>query len=107
MNKARCQQCNEVYLPRRYDQRFCCKQCSDAWWAAERTRAIELLRSQTYYGRTLVEAAENPDKYAAVGAEQLAPFPVAVPWPDGDEPPIDGTGEGPILGEALGGAGHE
>jgi hypothetical protein len=102
MTEIRCDQCNEVYQPRRLDQRFCCKQCSDGWWAAQRTRGIELLRN-SYGGRAMLEAAENPDRYAAVNGHQLSALPVSACSQDpcGPEPFHDGSGEGDRLGFAI------
>ncbi len=97
--KRTCEQCGNTYFARQDNQRFCGTPCSNAFHQDERRRGIELIRSQTYYGRTLVEAAENQGRFAAVGAEQLAPFPVARQIdPCGPEPFHDGTGEGDRLG---------
>lgn len=56
MGENKCEQCGEMYVPRQLGQRFCSKQCSDRWWAAERRRGIEALRSGRYDGRELVDA---------------------------------------------------
>lgn len=45
MAKAICEHCGKEYLPDRSTQRFCSRICSDRWWAAERKRGIEALRS--------------------------------------------------------------
>ena len=92
MTEVKCQFCGNEYLPDRSTQRFCSKVCSDRWWAAERCRGIEALRSQTYFGMTLLEAAENQGRYAQVGAIG-GPLP-APNWsrdPTGPEPPIEGN----------------
>jgi hypothetical protein len=40
----KCQQCGEPFAPYVGRQRFCCRVCSDAWYAAERKEAVALLR---------------------------------------------------------------
>jgi hypothetical protein len=105
--KRQCEYCGTEYVARQADQRFCNTTCGQHWWRDERRRGIELIRSQTYYGMTLVEAAENQGRYAAVGAEQLSPLP-APGWsrdPTGTEPPIEGDGD--RLGLALGGGAND
>lgn len=91
MVKQKCEYCGELYLPRQHNQRFCGSVCATAYHQAERRRAVELLRSQTYYGRELVGAAEAGGRYAAVGAVNLGgPLPVSN-WshdPTGTEPPL-------------------
>ena len=103
MNK--CIKCNEEYLPRQRNQRFCCSVCALAWHADERREALELLRGQTYFGRALVEAGSG--RFASVGAVALGgPLP-APDWahdPTGPESPIEGNGL--TLGVALGGEGR-
>jgi hypothetical protein len=111
--KRKCEYCGTEYIARQDNQRFCKTSCAHEWWIVTRKLGLKLLRerdaarSQTYYGRELAEAAENPDRYAAVGAEQLAPFPTANGnrWPDGDEPLIEGNGL--ELGVALGGGSRD
>ncbi len=102
-----CIQCGDEYISRQRNQRFCCAVCANAWHSAERRRGVELLRSQTYFGRAAVEAAENAGRYAAVGAVNLGgPLP-APEWtrdPTGQEPPI--AGNGLSMGIALGGEGR-
>lgn len=105
MNK--CNQCEDEYIPRQRNQRFCCTICANAWHAGERRRGVELLRSQTYHGRVIVEAAETPGRYAAVGAVTLSDTLPAPEWtrdPTGPEPPI--TGNALSMGIALGGEGR-
>lgn len=34
----RCEQCDELFIPKRKDARFCKTQCSRKWWAREKTR---------------------------------------------------------------------
>jgi hypothetical protein len=41
----RCEQCDEEFLPRQYNGRFCCQACSIKWRWAERKRGVELLRA--------------------------------------------------------------
>jgi hypothetical protein len=78
MPKKQCEQCGEEYLPRQHNQRFCGRTCSDAHYRDECRRGIELLRSQTYSGRVLAEAADAPGRFAAVGAVAFGgPLPVA------------------------------
>lgn len=107
MSEVKCQWCRKLYQPDRATQRFCSKQCSDRWWAAERRRGIEALRN-TYHGRALLDAVEGEGgRFAAVGPENFgAPLPIAN-WsrdPCGPEPPIEGNGL--TVGEALGGEGR-
>ena len=45
MIKVKCEFCDKIYFPDRSTQRFCCKGCSDRWWAAERRRGVEMLRN--------------------------------------------------------------
>jgi len=91
MPKVKCDFCGNLYLQDRATQRFCSKQCSDRWWAAERRRGIEALRASTYFGREYVAAAEAGGRYAQVGAENFGePLPGAN-WsrdPTGTEPPL-------------------
>jgi hypothetical protein len=51
MSKTKCLTCEEEFFPRQYNQRFCCKACNDAHYNAERSRAMELLRAQTFLDR--------------------------------------------------------
>jgi uncharacterized Zn ribbon protein len=39
-----CDQCNEPFTPREGKQRFCCRACSDAWFANERREAVKRYR---------------------------------------------------------------
>ena len=102
----KCEYCSDEYHPRQYNQRFCCTACTNAWHTDARRRGVDLLRSNTYFGRALAEAAESGGRDAAVGPVSFdGPLPVAA-WardPAGQEPPI--VGDGPTVGEALGGAG--
>jgi hypothetical protein len=41
-----CDHCGEPFIPREAKQRFCCKACNDAWWVAERSRAMAAYRQQ-------------------------------------------------------------
>ncbi|WP_166145410.1 hypothetical protein [Methylosinus sp. RM1] len=94
MVKQKCEYCGDEYSPRQHNQRFCGSVCSNAYHQAERRRAVELLRSQTYYGRELVGAAEAGGRYAAVGAVNLGgPLPLAAHQRDPvpAEPTIEGN----------------
>lgn len=57
MPRVKCDHCGNDYLQDRSTQRFCSKICSDRWWAAERRRGIEALRSP---GREDVDAELPP-----------------------------------------------
>ena len=46
MTEARCDHCNQPFTPREAKQRFCCRACSQEWWQAERSRALEFYRHQ-------------------------------------------------------------
>jgi hypothetical protein len=46
MTEKTCEQCDRPFYPREAKQRFCCRLCSEAWWVAERSRAMALLRQQ-------------------------------------------------------------
>lgn len=39
-----CDQCGEPFTPREAKQRFCCRACSDAWFARERREAVKRYR---------------------------------------------------------------
>jgi len=41
-----CDQCNVPFTPREAKQRFCCRACSDAWFAEERREAVKRQREQ-------------------------------------------------------------
>ncbi len=103
---SKCEHCGDEYNKRQHSQRFCGSVCANSWHMDERRRAIELLRDKTYFGRALAEAAESGGRYAAVGPVSFdGPLPAAA-WardPAGQEPPI--VGDGPTVGDALGGAG--
>src|SRR6516225_2052435 len=56
-----CEQCNHVFIARVAGQRFCCRQCSDAWWTAEHSRAMAERRERqtaTCFGRA---PTDQPD----------------------------------------------
>lgn len=40
----RCEQCEESFVPYMGRQRFCCRACSDAWFADERREAVKRYR---------------------------------------------------------------
>jgi hypothetical protein len=40
----KCQHCGDDYAPYVGRQRFCCRACSDAWFARERKEGVRLLR---------------------------------------------------------------
>jgi hypothetical protein len=44
MGERRCDRCSEPYVPREAKQRFCCRACSDAWFAEERREAVKHYR---------------------------------------------------------------
>ena len=46
MTNRTCDRCSEPYVPREAKQRFCCRACSDAWFANERRQAVQLFREQ-------------------------------------------------------------
>ena len=108
MAKRRCDHCGAEFFPRQAEHRFCSTVCKDAYHTDERRRAIDLLRSSSYYGRELVGASENADRYAAVGAVNLEGALPAPAWshdPVGQEPAIEGN---PLeFGEALGGGAND
>jgi hypothetical protein len=56
MSDRTCGRCNEPYVPREAKQRFCCRACSDAFFADERRRALQLFRAQ----RSEIECEEAP-----------------------------------------------
>ena len=41
-----CDRCGEPFIPREAKQRFCCRTCSNAWFAEERREAVRLLRAR-------------------------------------------------------------
>lgn len=52
----KCQQCGDDFAPYVGRQRFCCTDCAQAFYAAERRRAVQLLRAQPAGGIECVEA---------------------------------------------------
>lgn len=90
MSKSKCLTCGQEYFPRQHNQRFCCKACNDVHYNAERRRAMELLRSQTYFGRELMSAAEGKGSIVQVGG-----IGGALPAPNWA---VDPTGTEPALG---------
>jgi hypothetical protein len=42
----KCQNCTEDFTPYMAGQRFCCRSCSDEWFAAERRQAVEWFRAE-------------------------------------------------------------
>jgi predicted RNA-binding Zn-ribbon protein involved in translation (DUF1610 family) len=55
-----CEQCGEEFWPREAKVRFCCPECNQAWWSAERSRAWAAWRQ-----RRQEEQAEWPHKEAS------------------------------------------
>jgi hypothetical protein len=43
---VRCEQCNKEFFLYVARQRFCCRACSDAWFAEERREAVRQFREQ-------------------------------------------------------------
>jgi hypothetical protein len=46
MSECKCEHCDQPFSPRQSDQRFCCRECSTAWWQTQRRLAMELYRQQ-------------------------------------------------------------
>jgi hypothetical protein len=44
MQRKRCDQCDEEFIPREAKARFCCPTCKADWFAEERRRALALFR---------------------------------------------------------------
>ena len=42
----RCEECDAEFIPYMARQKFCCRVCSDAWYASERRQAVEFFRQQ-------------------------------------------------------------
>jgi uncharacterized Zn ribbon protein len=40
----KCQQCDADFFPYMGRQRFCCRECSDAWFQNERREAVKRFR---------------------------------------------------------------
>jgi DNA-directed RNA polymerase subunit RPC12/RpoP len=50
-----CDRCNEPFTPREAKQRFCCRACSDAWFANERREAVRRYRATELSGDARVD----------------------------------------------------
>ncbi|WP_298870928.1 hypothetical protein [uncultured Bradyrhizobium sp.] len=77
----RCQQCNEDFTPYMGRQRFCCRDCSDAWFAEERRTAVRQLResasddgAKSYFEMEAVRLDANS---ALIGS--ASPLPLIAP----------------------------
>ena len=68
----RCENCGNEFTPYQGRQRFCCRVCSDAWFAQERREAVRQLRErqepQTYFDLARGDTAETDDRPAVIGA---------------------------------------
>ena len=62
MTKIECPHCATTFAPRVPGQRFCKPICSQRWWAAERSRAMQAFRQQQ---REQAEQAEDGEASAA------------------------------------------
>ncbi|TFV74113.1 hypothetical protein E4K64_19160 [Bradyrhizobium frederickii] len=94
----RCQQCGEDFTPYMGRQRFCCRECSDAWFAEERRTAVRRLREsagdeapQSYFAMeaarldanaTLIGSATPPPLAAPQWSRDLAALPKEPPLGD-------------------------
>jgi hypothetical protein len=100
-----CEHCGMPYTPRMRTQRFCNSVCSQEFFTAERRLAVQALRAETstYHGREA--EAEGPGGRFAAEAPRVGWHDQPGPeWADqcvGDEPPVDGRGEGTETGYAI------
>lgn len=73
----KCQQCENDFTPYMGRQRFCCRECSDAWFANERREAVRRYRSDSPSSYFEMEAARDDGTVALAGSTQ--PMPYAAP----------------------------
>ncbi len=72
MTERRCDQCGGKFRSRQHNQRFCCREHSDAWHNEERRRGVELLRTRREWnGEDLVESIKAGDPEAVDTAWRL------------------------------------
>ena len=70
----KCQQCGNDFTPYVGRQRFCCRECSDAWFANERREAVRRYRSESPSNYFEMEAARDDSTAALAGSTQPMPF---------------------------------
>ena len=103
---AICEHCGMAYTQRMRTQRFCNSVCSQEFFTAERRLAVQTLRAETSTYHSIAEADAD-----ALGGRWARHEP-KVEWHDqpgpnwadqgvGPEPPINETGNSPVLGFAI------
>jgi hypothetical protein len=101
---AICNQCEKSFSPREASQRFCSDDCRQAWWTAERSRAMAERRERqaaSYFGHALVAEAAPAGRFARAPAVLNGTMPTVSPlaapsWSQGPQP-----GTEPSLGYAI------
>lgn len=96
--QKKCQQCSGDFTPYVGRQRFCCRECSDAWFQSERREAVEQFRQReraptSYFAREAANQATDGATGGAslVGATAFGPTLPAPAWaadPTGKERPL-------------------
>jgi hypothetical protein len=67
MDKPQCENCGKPFLPTWTGRpsRFCCRACSDAWFAEERRQAVVFFRQQGMKVRTTQASEPEEERRAA------------------------------------------
>jgi hypothetical protein len=109
----RCEYCGDEFVGVRLHQRFCTIACGQQYFAWERREAVKAFRAaaqtSTYHSRQ-EEALAPGGRFAAEAPRVDWKGQPPATWsedPSGIEPPVDGRGEGSILGYRIHGDGHD
>src|SRR5262249_27697905 len=126
MRNAKCEWCGEPLTPYQSTQRFCCRECNDAWFTEERRQANQILPRErahggapcmsnrdTYFSRAIAEAEPSSGRFAnidrstvtAAGGPRYPELPTSSPWHSDPVPPEVPLGfdinEVPAVGEPV------